>query len=153
MKYIKVIVIFSLALLLVGGCSKKQEEADKLEQEMLNEEIAGDTEETDSMALSEEETLDASAVPVEEEPEFVPAVVEGEGYTVQVASCESLEYAQYLVDVYTGRGYEPYITQFDMEGQVYYRVRIGKFETESEAIALKNELADKYSIDAWVDIL
>lgn len=153
MKYIKVIVIFTLALLLVAGCSKKQEEADKLEQEMLDEEMAGDSAEMDSMALGEGETLDASAVPVEEEPEFVPAVVEGEGYTVQVASCESLEYAQHLVEVYTSRGYEPYITQFDKEGQLYYRVRIGKIESESEAKALKNELADKYSIDAWVDVL
>ena len=153
MKYLKVIVIFSITLLLIAGCSKKQEEADKLEQEMLSEEIPGDTIETDSMALTEGETLDASAVPVEEEPEFVPAVVEGEGYTVQVASCESLEYAQHLVDVYTGRGYEPYLTQFDMEGQLYYRVRIGKFESESEAIALKSEIADKYSVDAWVDVL
>jgi len=153
MKYVKVIVIFSLALLLVAGCSKKQEEADKLEQEMLDENMAGDTVEMDSMALGEGETLDASAVPVEEEPEFVPAVVEGEGYTVQVASCESLEYAQHLFEIYTSRGYEPYITQFDMEGQVYYRVRIGKIESESEAITLKNELSDKYSINAWIDVL
>jgi cell division septation protein DedD len=77
--------------------------------------------------------------------------VEQPGYVVQVAACESMEYAQYLVEKYQNRGYDPYMITATVEGQTYYRVRIGGIETEQEAKQLKNELLDKYSIQAWID--
>ena len=78
----------------------------------------------------------------------VPA---GGGYTVQVAGCEDQAYAEYLVEKYTERGYDPYIATANVNGQTYYRVRIGSFETLGEAKALKTQLADRYSVVAWID--
>ena len=153
MKYMRLLAVLCLACLVVNGCSKKQEEADKLEQEMMAQETAVDSAAMDTTTAEEEVAMDAAAVPREEPSPFVPADIEGEGYTVQVASCESLDYARHLVEVYSGRGYEPYLTQFEFEGQLYYRVRVGKFESSSEAAALKAELIDRYSVDAWVDVL
>ncbi|MDH4156359.1 MAG: SPOR domain-containing protein [candidate division Zixibacteria bacterium] len=153
MKYMRLLAVFCLACLVVNGCSKKQEEADKLEQEMMAQETAVDSAAVDTSSAGERAALDAAAVPREEPSPFVPVDVEGEGYTVQVASCESLDYARHLVQVYADRGYEPYLTQFEFEGQLYYRVRVGKFENNSRAAALKAELIDKYSVDAWVDVL
>ncbi len=153
MKYMRFLAVLCLAGLVISGCSKKQEEADKLEQEMMAQETAVDSAAVDTTAVEEEVAMDAAAVPREETSPFVPVDVEGEGYTVQVASCESLDYARYLVEVYSDRGYEPYLTQFEFEGQLFYRVRVGQFESDSEALALKAELIDKYSVDAWVDIL
>jgi hypothetical protein len=53
---------------------------------------------------------------------------------------------------YNERGYQPYVTTYLHEGQQYYRVRLGIFETLAEANALKLELEDKYSVGTWIDI-
>ena len=146
-------VVLLAAMVLLTGCSEdSKEEAAKLEQEMM-----GQDSQAQSTAATPEDTLaeaaqpmDAGAVP-EEEEEYIPTRPEGSGYTVQVASCESLEYAQHLIDQYTGRGYEPYMTRYELDGQTYYRVRIGNFATMTEAANLKTELTDKYSTPAWID--
>ncbi len=55
--------------------------------------------------------------------------------------------------VYQNRGYEPYVTNETVDGQMTYRVRIGQFESFNDAKALKNELGDKYSIEPWIDFV
>jgi len=90
---------------------------------------------------------------VEPVPEPAALDLPGGSFTVQVAGCESLEYAQHLIELYTDRGYEPYLTETTVEDQVYYRVRIGGFEGLAEAKKLRDELIDRYSIEPWVDNL
>lgn len=143
-------LLILLLLLLTFGCSKKKEEAAELEKE-----LTGGQDTTTEVAVAPAETIpptaNVAAVPVEPEPAYqVPA---GEGYTVQVAGCEDRTYAEYLVEKYAERGYEPYITSATVEGQTYYRVRIGSFETLGEAKALKEQIADRYSVAAWVDYI
>ena len=75
----------------------------------------------------------------------------GAGYEVQVAGCEDAAYAQSLVQRYRQRGYEPYVTTAVIDGQKYYRVRLGIFETLSEARAVKSAVEDRYSVMAWID--
>ncbi|MBN1212406.1 MAG: SPOR domain-containing protein [candidate division Zixibacteria bacterium] len=148
------IALILLTLVLLVGCSEdSKKEAAKLEQEMTGEQAGADT-----AAAAVEDTLgeiskpiDAGAVPEEEEEVFIPSQPAGSGYTIQVASCESMEYAQHLIEIYTQRGYEPYMTRVEVGGQLYYRVRIGNFQAKSDALSLKAELMDKYSIQAWVD--
>ena len=70
---------------------------------------------------------------------------------MQVASCESRDYAESLVAKYKKRGFEPYITRFDYNGQTYYRVRLGPYDSRAAAEAARMELKDRYSINAWVD--
>ena len=141
-----------LLIALVVGCSKKKEEAAKLEQEMVGQETAAvDTgPDTAAMLADTTEAIDVGAIPEEEETAFTPKQEET-GYAVQVAACESLDYAQYLVEKYTGRGYDPYMTTTTVEGRTYYRVRIGGIESLQEAKELKDELLDKYSIKAWIE--
>jgi cell division septation protein DedD len=138
-----------LLLFAVMGCSDEQkEEAARLEQELLDTGTAA----VDTAAPAIESTEMEAVV---EEPEEVipdmPARPTGEGYTVQVASCEDETYAQHLVELYTNRGYEPYVTTITHYDQLYYRVRLGNFETWSEASELKASLVDKYSVQAWID--
>lgn len=143
-------ILILLVVVLTFGCSKKKEEAAELEKELAG---AQDTmaEVTTMPSESIPPAADVAAVPEEPDPAYnVPA---GGGYTVQVAGCEDRAYAEYLVGKYTQRGYEPYITSATVEGQTYYRVRIGSFETLGEAKTLKAELADRYSITAWVDYI
>lgn len=141
--------------MLTMSCAERQEEAEKLGQEVMEQDsLATDTTaataavEPDSSA-TKKAAADALAA-LKETTALAPAP-SGEGYTVQVAACESYDYAQHLLDLYRRRGYEPYAVQIDHEGQAFYRVRIGSFETAAEAAALKSELSDKYSTETWVD--
>ena len=163
MRYRWLVGLCVLALLAIMiGCSDEQkEEAAKLEQELIDQEQpAGEPAETTAEmpeeVTTEPETpaMDAGAIPEEEaEPEWVPPAPSGSGYVVQIASCEDRDYAQYLVGKFTNRGYSPFVTTFNHEGQTYYRVRLGPVETLAEARDLKNEIVDKYSITAcWIDV-
>ncbi len=148
MESYKYFILVVTVLLVFAGCSRKQEEAAELEKELSGQQdtIA----ETAEMPVDTAPTAaDVSAVPEEPEPAYT--VPTGGGYTVQVAGCEDQVYAEYLVDKYTERGYKPYITSTMVNGQAYYRVRIGSFETLGEAKALKAQLADRYSVTAWID--
>ena len=148
MNIYRLLVLLVVLLLLGLGCSRKQEEASQLEQEMLG----GDDTTADMLAAeSLAADMDAGAIPVEEEPQVELQQTEAAGYFVQMAACESSEYARYLADKYVARGYEPYVTTTTVDGQKYFRVRIGGLETLQQAKELKAELADKYSIDAWID--
>jgi cell division septation protein DedD len=144
-------------LLLSGGCAKKKEKAAELEKEMMGEETAVDSANAEALPpetlTAEEQPVDVDAVPAESRQE-TSSVSYGaaEGYTVQVAACESREYAEYLIRKYTQRGYEPFLTRTVEDGQTYHRVRIGDFSNRQEAEALRAELMDKYSVvDAWID--
>lgn len=156
MKILSYSIILGLLLALSIGCSKKKEEAAKMEQEMLAQEAGDSAMKADSAAMMDTmpEPMDAAAVPEEPAEESIetPPPATG-GYTVQVASCEDADYARHLQELYFGRGYEPFITTINYEGQTYYRVRVGAYDTYSGAKAAMNELIDRYSINAWIDVI
>lgn len=147
------IVGMAVGLLFVA-CADRQDEADKLGQEVTEQEVDSATlaAETapDSVSIVEEQ-LAADAAAALAEVEDIPEVPPGDGFTVQVAACPDYEYAQYMVDLYRRRGYEPYMTKFTDGGESFYRVRIGTYETTVEAKALKAELLDKYTLETWID--
>lgn len=153
MNLYKGILLVFLAVVLVVGCAKKKEDAAKLQDEILQQE--GAVADSSAMAQAPVDTTaligDASAVPPQEKSKVMPRRPQGDGYTVQIAGCEDQNYAQHLIELYTERGYEPYMTTADVNGQTFYRVRIGAYANLSEAVALKTELVDKYSVQAWVD--
>lgn len=151
--------IFGLSVILLGllviGCAEKQKEAEELEKEMMEQRVATDTApetaDVDTATPTDTAMPDARAVPAEEEPEAIIQEAPEGDFALQVAACESLEYARHLVDLYTERGYDPYLTTTVQDGQTFYRVRIGGFPTVAEATALQAEIRDKYSTKGWVD--
>ena len=157
------LIVAGLAALLLAGCSEKQKEASRLEQEVrdLEESTATDTAAPESVRIVSDtaaaipEVADASAIPPEARPKIspppMPPAPTGPGWAVQVASCESQDYARRLVDSFTRRGYQPYVTTITKGEQLYYRVRIGSFTNVTEARRLKDELIDRYSVEAWID--
>jgi cell division septation protein DedD len=156
MRTLWLLVIAVLALALLVGCSDKQKEAAELEAEMKDMEgIDTSVEVEPDTTLVAEPVADAEAVPEETQPDrpTMPPVPRGEGYTVQVASCENEDYAWHLVEVYSGRGYEPYVTTITFEGQTYYRVRIGDYSAIGDARALQDEIKDRFSKTTWIDRL
>lgn len=157
------LLVAGLTALLVAGCSEKQKEAARMEQEVrdLEDSTATDTGAPESVTVVPDtsaaiaQAADASAIPPEARPKVTPPPMPpaptGPGWAVQVASCESQDFARRLVDVYTRRGYQPYVTTITKGEQLYYRVRIGSFADLAEARRLKDELTDRYSVGAWID--
>ncbi len=159
MRYLRILLILGMFVALLAGCSDKQKEAEKLEEEMKALESDGseavEGEIVEEGAVAEEPVSDVAAIPEEEtlQAEPLPTAPEGSGYTVQIASCEDSGYARHLIGVYSKRGYEPFVTEVEVDGQQFYRVRIGTFGTLGEAAQLKSELSDRYSLDPWIDLL
>ncbi len=135
------------------GCSDKQEDADKLQQQMMESPETVTTVDTVTVPVDTTPQPDVSAVPTEEEAALpdLPGQPAGDGFVVQIAACESADYARYLVNTYIGRGYEPWVTEVMHDGQTYYRVRVGPFETHEAANQMKLELEDRFSIKPWID--
>lgn len=161
MNKIKPFLLIMVLAVLVVGCSKeKKDEAAKLQKELMGDSthvmdsLAEVQRVADSIAAvqAEADKLMLQQKQAEEALSKMPKKPAGDGYTVQVAGCEDRDYAEHLVDIYTKRGYQPYVTTITVEGQEYYRVRIGIFASLSDAKALQAELNDKYSVDTWVDV-
>ena len=149
------ILLLTFSIFVIGCSKEKKDEAAELAKQLEGDSIAM----MDSLAEVQRVTDSVAATEVIAEPEAIveeptkmPKQPAGEGYTVQVAGCEERDYAEYLVELYKGRGYEPYVTSITIEGQGYYRVRIGIFASLGDAKVLQNELNDKYTISSWVDV-
>ena len=157
MRYLRYCLLVAVAGSLLISCSKKKEEAARLEQEVLNQESSlVIQEDSASVDTSMVEQLDVAAVPEEELSPSTPEMPRrpaGDGFTVQVASCEDEAYARHLVEVFTNRGYEPFVSEISIDGQLYHRVRVGMFDSFNEASQLKRELEDKYTIVPWIDLV
>ncbi len=68
-------------------------------------------------------------------------------FTIQVGSFKEMPNATRLKTALDYRYKRVYIARADVKGEVYYRVRIGKFEAKDEADSLAKMLADEgYSI-------
>lgn len=69
-----------------------------------------------------------------------------DGYTLQVASVQSREKAERLLEQLTGQGYAAYMVRSDVDGQTWFRIRIGYFTTQQEAQPIVSRLrAEQYS--------
>jgi len=125
------IFILFLAVLMVGGCSKDEDVAE-LEQQIK------DTESEDLL----KDTLAG---------EYMPEYTGTGQYTVQVAAGGNPEWVKYMAETFIRRGYEAFITEAIVDGETFYRLRIGSYDSFSKAKAAGMELADKYSVDYWID--
>jgi cell division septation protein DedD len=157
MNLIRLLIVALAVMLLAAGCSDKKEQAQQLEDQMLNQEPAQDTTADTVQAPAEttevENQVGAGAVPQEEmtRESELPTAPASSGFTVQVASCPDRDYAEYLVDLYRGRGYDPFISEATVDGLRYYRVRVGAFDSYEGARAMQKDLLNRFSVDGWID--
>ena len=67
------------------------------------------------------------------------------GYTLQVAAIQDGEKARQLLGELTAKGYAAYAVRSEVDGKIWYRLRIGYFPSEAEAQAVIQRLrADQY---------
>lgn len=71
-------------------------------------------------------------------------------YTIQLASLGSEIEAAKIVNRLKDRGYPAYFYKANINGKIYYRVRCGTFQTESEAKDFKNLLTKKEGMTGFI---
>lgn len=157
-KKILLIAALMVSFAVLFGCADSDDKAAELEQQM--NELEGKAAEDsgmapDSVTHDEAMTPDETESMTEPEPEetvpdFSGTPADAGLYTVQIASCEDPQYAEHLVNVYKNRGYEPYVVSALVEGQTYYRVRLGGFAAFSEAKSMQAEILDRFSVEGWI---
>ncbi len=158
MRLLKFILMVSLVSAFGFGCSKDKDKVSELEKEVIQDQSqAAETEtpatqDTSAEAAqpAEEHAMTPEAAPTEE-PRKEYNQPTGEGFTVQVAAGTNYDYAHELADKFVDRGYDAYVTQATVNGEDFYRIRIGNYPTLTEAKSAGSELQDKYSVDYWVD--
>ncbi len=154
---IRIVTIGILVLVLaVTGCSKKKEEAQALQKEAAQDEAAMAM---DSLAQKPPVTDTVAEVtpkpapqqkPVETKPTEPEPPLEA-GYVVQVGSYLNHDLAESMAEKYKKRGYDTFLDQVEVNGQEFYRLRIGVFKSYSEAKRIGEQLVDRYSASYWVD--
>ncbi|RKX30223.1 MAG: hypothetical protein DRP46_05860 [Candidatus Zixiibacteriota bacterium] len=154
------IFILFLAVLMVGGCSKDEDVAELEQQikdteseDLLKDTLAGEKVVTGETEMTEEKySMTPEAAPEEEKtPSYMPEYTGTGQYTVQVAAGGNPEWVKYMAETFIRRGYEAFITEAIVDGETFYRLRIGSYDSFSKAKAAGMELADKYSVDYWID--
>ncbi|MEX0929725.1 MAG: SPOR domain-containing protein [Balneolales bacterium] len=166
---------FLLALVfLLQACGPSQQEIEQREQatrdslarvQAMNDQAAElaaqEQKEMEEQAEEEERRLaEAEAVQAEEEPaqeEHLPITFDDTGnYTIQVEAWRSKGKASASINKWKSRGFEQASAVEYGEaatGDVWFRIRLGRFKTHAMAVRQKENLASDFNIQAWIDQL
>ena len=137
-------LIISAAVLVIIGCGggdKKEEAAVKVETTETQMVIS------DSAVPTEVATMSKATM------KPAPVKIRMGNFTVQIGAFRSETRAHEAIVKYKNMGYDAYIEETTVEGSdiVWFRVRIGRYQTSSEAKRTADELNARGNIKAWVD--
>lgn len=136
-------LIISMALILFAGCGgeKEKEPAVKVE--------------TSGSQIIIRDTSIIVSTPESEKPGTTSASSKttGGNFTVQVGAFHSELKAHESIMRYRDQGYDAYLEEATVgeKKQVWYRVRIGRYDKRADAEEMATELNSKGDIKAWVD--
>lgn len=154
MKQVFTVLSLIMVMLLVFGCNKDDSEVDQLEQEVMEAENRDLMPDSSEMVAEDttggEYTMAEETAPEEADLTSYEQTQYG-GFTVQVAAGMDRTRAQYTAEIYTERGYQPFVNEAMVNDTLFYRIRIGNFDTIEKARELAAELSDKYSVKVWID--
>ncbi|MBN1129037.1 MAG: SPOR domain-containing protein [Chitinispirillaceae bacterium] len=153
------IVIVTALCLAVIGCGQKQKPATQTAADIQ----AAVPEKTDTADVFNEfysETKEPEkkidpTFSLNEPESFIPAFTPGGAYITQVASMVSRHLADELATELREKGYPAYVSEVenprpDLQG-TYYRVRIGRFASISDARTFGENVLKPANYDFWVD--
>lgn len=158
----KQLVIFSLLAVtlisIMNACGPSEEEIqrrkqarqDSIEQarQMRLEQMR-----QDSIAQARADSIAAVQARKKQEEEAKVEFSDNGSYAVQVEAWRSEEKAQARIDLWKKRGYEnAYVVKFGKEetGNVWYRIRLGRVDSQEMADKLGNQLKKKYDTKLWI---
>jgi len=156
----KKIIIYTLCgllgLFVFQACGDSPEEETVTQQPIEQEDYeAMYQEELEQMRRDSIEKARADSIAAAEEKRRFEFTDDGR-YVVQIESWRSDTKAENQAQKWRDRGYEKaFVVEHGDEkiGDVWYRVRIGQFETRDMAERFKTVLADDYGTNSWISDL
>lgn len=147
-----------LTVAMLQACSPEEpevEQSPEATQDSLEQAYEAEMEQMrqDSIARAQDDSL--AATREEESQETDIEYSENGDFVVQIEAWRSEEKAQQQADQWTNRGYDQaYVVSYGDEdsGNVWYRVRIGQFDTREMANRLQNKIEDDYGVESWVSL-
>lgn len=141
-----------LGIMLFQACGQSEEEFvydQQAVQDSLEQVYEAQMEQMrqDSIAQAEAERIAA------EEAEPVIEYSENGEYSVQVEAWRSRTKAQTQAENWKERGFErAFVVEYGNSdiGDLWFRIRIGQFDTAEMANMLKEEIEDDYNTQAWI---
>lgn len=162
MKKLATISVMLLSLtLMIQACGPSQQEIEEREratrdslarvQEMREAAAELAAKEEAETRIAEEVKLDEEKV----ERDYSPIVFDNNGrFTLQVEAWRSENKAEQGVKRWKDRGFEnAFVVQYGDEttGDVWFRIRLGRFGSHSMAQRQKNNIQSDFNIPAWID--
>lgn len=151
-KLLSYIVISLMGIMLFQACGQEEEEFEydqQAVQDSLEQAYEAEMEQMrqDSIAQAEADSIAAA----EAEPEIEYS--ENGEYSVQVEAWRSRTKAESQASEWKDRGFDrAFVVEYgnNDSGDLWYRIRIGQFDTVEMATMLKEELENEYNAQAWI---
>ena len=136
------LITICLSVFVIMACSKKQEqEAQKTAPPVATIPDTLISAPVDTIPLLEEEV----------KPEVVSSP-DGK-YTVQVSSWQTRQKADRIAQRFRDKGYDAYVQSAYLTDrkETWYRVRVGRYATNTDAAQAANEIRDLLESGYWID--
>jgi cell division septation protein DedD len=104
---------------------------------------------TPTPSLTPTTSLSPTEKPVIEKPKPAMSSSAAGNYVVQVSSWVDVSHAKAEVDKLAAAGYSAFVEDAMVNGQMWHRVRVGRYSSEKEAADAASQLQQTYT-DAWV---
>lgn len=147
-------IILSMAML--QACAPEEPEVQRDQeaiQDSLDQVIAAEMEQMrqDSIAQAREDSM--AAARERQTPQQQIQYSENGNFAIQVEAWRSESTAQQHAEEWVEKGYDQaYVVTYGNEdtGNIWYRVRIGQFDTREMAERLQERLQEEHDADSWV---
>jgi len=148
-----------LAVTLIAGCGPSEEELrqQELERQQAQQDSLEQVYEEQMQQMIQDSIAQARQDSIAEAERRNQIQYSSDGnYAVQVQSWRSEEKANQELEMWKNRGFEnAFVVMFGNEetGDVWYRVRIGRVESEEMAENLQDKLSNDYDAQSWISRL
>ncbi len=163
-KIIQYFAFATLAVTLVQACGKGQKKPQTMSKQNTVSQAKQDSlakAQAEKDAKQAEEMMKQNQMQDTTQAEPIPPATDSTqikfdpngAYAVQVGSWRSIDFAAKRKDFWKNRGYnDAYVVKFGKEetGDVWYRVRLGRFTTREMAQNEQDLLKQKYNTASWI---
>lgn len=145
-----------LITLIIAGCGPSEEEQMQEEQARRDSLEQARQDSLQQIQQQRQDSLQQARMDSSRQQQSNQAAfnfTENGQFSVQVASWRSRWKANEQVEMWKERGYEQaYLVEHGQQasGNVWYRVRVGRVDTRSEAQQIQETLRQEYNTESWI---
>jgi len=96
-----------------------------------------------SSSIADKRSIKKSSAPAAESAQSSAPSTLNKKWTVQISAAPAKDIADTLVQRLKANGYDGYSVQAEVQGQTYYRVRVGHFDAREQAEAMRQTLSQQ----------